>query len=168
MFSIETPTDFFRKVEKNLEALDRDIADAGLALNCVPSSYHLHEWVWARWLKDKAPCKLDGTIIRDKRDFVAWLEKNCPHFTVVQELANGTKHCRPVHSTKKIAGYGMGPYGIGPWGAPYLLVDLGDSLPNHERYLVASDVLRAVVAFWKKFFMENAVVSAPAVTEVGT
>jgi hypothetical protein len=118
MFSIDTPTDFLNKVKRDRDALDQDISDAGLALNCVLSSYHLHEWVWARWLKGKAPYKIGATIIRNKGDFTAWLDSNCPHFALLQDLANGSKHCRPVHSTQKIAGFGMGPYGIGPWGAP--------------------------------------------------
>jgi hypothetical protein len=43
-------------------------------------------------------------MINDKSSFVAWLETACPHFLVLQRLTNGTKHCAPVHSTKKIAG----------------------------------------------------------------
>ena len=50
-------------------------------------------------------------IRKDKREFITWLETNCPHFALVQELANSTKHCRPVHSTDHIQVYGRGPYG---------------------------------------------------------
>lgn len=89
---------------------------------------------------------------KDKASFVSWLEKDCPHFLTLQELANGTKHCVPVNSTSTIAGYGMGPYGIGPFGKSYLLIDLGEQVPVLQRWLVATDMLRTIVDFWNQFF----------------
>lgn len=157
MFSIISAADFFQKVKEDLLAFQERIADPGRALNCVLSSYHLHEWVWARLLKPNPPIDLHGTLVRNKKDFIIWLEKNCPHFVLLQDLANGTKHCSPVRSTDRIAGYGRGPYGIGPFGAAYLLVDLGEDYPASERYLVASEVLTQVVQFWDKFFSDFSV-----------
>ena len=155
MFAIETAKEFFDKVKQDRDALNGDIADSGRAINCILSSYHLHEWVWANWLKKKCPFKLRGKLIRDKEAFLGWLDKNCPHFSVLQELANGSKHCRPVHSTGKVSGYGMGPYGIGPYGAPYLLIDLGSHLAGDERYLVVSTTLNQIVEFWENIFTEH-------------
>src|ERR1700716_2244889 len=96
--------------------------------------------------------KIGNVMVNDKSSFVAWLEAACPHFALLQQLTNGTKHCAPVHSTRKIAGYGMGPYGIGPFGASYLLIDLGAELSGAHRWLVASDMLREIVKFWEQFF----------------
>jgi hypothetical protein len=62
------------------------------------------------------------------------------------------KYCAPVHSTEKIEGFGMGPYGIGPFGASYLLIDLGAEKAPADRWLVASDMLREIVKFWDRFF----------------
>jgi hypothetical protein len=126
-------------------------------MNCVLSSYHIHEWVWARWLKAEAPVEVRGTLIRDKNSFVTWLANKSPHFELVQQLANGAKHCLSVHSTQAISGWGRGPYGVGPYGAPYLLIDLGETLPPAHRYLVASDVIGDVVAFWREFFAEESI-----------
>jgi hypothetical protein len=132
-----------------------DIADAGRAMNCILSAYHLHEWIWARSFKDTRPLILDGVTIHEKKDFVNWLSMNCPHFDLLQEFANGTKHCAPVHSTGQIKGFGRGPFGIGPFGKAYLLIDLGHDNPSNRRYLVASTVLNQVVEYWENFFLNH-------------
>jgi hypothetical protein len=152
MFAITNATEFFTKVKQDHAALEEQIDDSGRAMNCILSAYHLHEWVWAHSLKPTMPRKLGNLIVKDKSSFVGWLEAACPHFTLLQELTNGTKHCAPVHSTMKIAGYGIGPYGIGPWGASYLLIDLGENVPIPQRWVVASDMLGEVVGFWGEFF----------------
>jgi hypothetical protein len=159
MFSITTARDFLGKAKEDADALALDIANASKAMNAFMSAYHLHEWVWARWLKAASPRSLNGTMIRRDVDFVSWLDANCPFFKLVQELANGSKHCFPVKcgSTDRIEGFGVGPYGIGPFGVPYLLIDLGEGFAGADRYLVASDVIKDVVAFWDGFFAANAI-----------
>ncbi len=152
MFGITSAYRFFEKARADYANVQADIADPGAALNCILSLYHLHEWVWARWLKRRIDVQTKLGIRRNKSAFIAWLDENCPQFGLLQELANGTKHCRPVHSTAQIEGYGRGPYGIGPYGAPYLLIDLGEEHDPTERYLVASDVLKLIMEFWIAFF----------------
>jgi hypothetical protein len=155
VFAITNASEFFAKVREDLAALEEKIDDAGRAMNCVLSSYHLHEWVWAHALKRRTPTTLGGIVIKDKSSFVGWLETACPYFLTLQELANGTKHCAPVNSASRIEGYGMGPYGIGPFGKSYLLIDLGEGIPVPQRWLVATDMLHAVVDFWNKFFEQH-------------
>lgn len=162
MFAITNATEFFAKVKQDLATLEDKIDNSGRAMNCILSAYHLHEWVWAHLLKPTTPRKLGNLMVKDKSSFVAWLETACPHFTLLQELTNGTKHCAPVHSTSKIAGYGMGPYGIGPWGAYYLLIDLGENIQIPQLWVVASDMLREVVGFWDDFFAQHGVPLNPA------
>lgn len=165
MFTIETAGDFLLKVKDDLTKMEENIVNSGRAMNCILSAYHLHEWVWARWLKAQAPKSIRGAIIRSKDAYVTWLDANCPHFSLLQELTNGTKHCRPVAaSTAKIAGYGMGPFGVGPYGVPYLLVDKGDAVAVADRYVVVSDMLATIVSFWTAFFTEYEIpIPAPAV-----
>ena len=155
IFAIKTARDIQAKAQEDIQLLLEKIDDSGRAMNAILSAYHLHEWIWAQWLKAEAPKKFNGALIRDKKDFLAWLDVTCPHFELLQELANGSKHCIPVHSTQEIAGYGRGPYGIGPYGAPYLLIDKGSSLPIAERWLVASEMLAAIGAYWTKFFFDH-------------
>jgi hypothetical protein len=104
MFSINTPSDFLRKANEHYRAFEQDIANPGLAMDTILYFYHLHEWVWARWLKQMAPTTIRETTIRDEVSFVDWLEHFCPHFALLQELANGSKHCSPTHSTQLIQG----------------------------------------------------------------
>jgi hypothetical protein len=155
MFAITNAAEFFAKVKDDFAALEEKIDDSGRAMNCILSAYHLHEWVWAHLLKATTPRTLGSAMVNDKSSFVAWLETACPHFLVLQQLTNGTKHCAPVHPTKKIAGYGMGPYGIGPFGASYLLIDLGPNIASPDRWLVANSMLREIVDFWEMFLEQN-------------
>jgi hypothetical protein len=126
-------------------------------MNCILAAYHIPEWVWARWLKPVSPVHLRGTVIRHKRDFVKWLAAHAPEFELIQDLANGAKHCFPTHPTSEVRGWGRGPYGVGPWGAAYLLIDLGEERGTEARYRAALEVLRNVVEFWDDFFADQAI-----------
>ena len=158
MFVITSAYRFFEKARRDYALVEADIADPNAALNSILSVYHLHEWVWAKWLKHRPDAQAKLNIRQDKNGVVAWLDTSCPHFKLVQELANGTKHCRPVHSTGKVEGYGQGPFGIGPFGMPYLLIDLGEEFDPAARYLVASTVLKDVINFWDDFFVTHGII----------
>lgn len=139
VFAITNAREFREKVEEDLDELAKDIGNSSRAMNAAISTYHLHEWLWGHVLKPKRPVTLGTSIIRSKDEFVSWLEHNCPHFTLLQELANGSKHAYPVNGSK-VAGFDQGPYGVGPFSAPYLLIDLGTN--TTARYLVATNVIR--------------------------
>jgi hypothetical protein len=151
IFAIRTAADLLAKAEEDLEGLVEQMDHSGRAMNCILSAHHLHEWVWALHLKAEQPIALPGKTIRAKSDLVEWLDDHCPHFRLIQELANGSKHCSPVHGTDKIDGYGRGPYGVGPYGRSYLLIDLGEDRQPADRWLVAHLMLKEVLAFWRQF-----------------
>ncbi|MEN5168332.1 hypothetical protein ABE444_02060 [Brevundimonas pondensis] len=153
MFGITTAKDFRSKASRDNAALQSDIANADYAINAVLSAYHLHEWVWGRSLKASSPISVRGTMLREKKDWVAWLDANFPHFSLLQDLANGSKHCVPV-SAESVDGYGEGPWGIGPFGVPYLLIDLGSEKQVEDRWRVASDVLQDANDFWAELGAE--------------
>lgn len=152
MFDITTCRDFHKKLRADFDDFAKEQASARLALNCIVTAYHLHEWVWGDWLKtDHAAWKELG--IRDKESFVAWIERECPAFRIVQDLANGAKHFVREQSvgTSHVGGFGMGPYGVGPFGASYLLIDYGADA-GEPRYKTARDLIESVVTFWNGFF----------------
>jgi hypothetical protein len=152
MFDITTCRDFHKKLKADFEDFAKQQDSARLALNCIITAYHLHEWVWGDRLKtDYAAWKELG--IRDKESFVGWIERECPAFTTVQDLTNGAKHFTREQSveTRHVGGYGMGPFGVGPYGANYLLIDYGAVAGDH-RYKTAKDLIDAVVTFWDDFF----------------
>lgn len=142
MFGIVTAADYRKKVEADLDELREKPSDGRAAMNAVTGLYHMHDWLWAKWLKDRKPVELDAATINSKTDLLRSLDANCPHFKLIQLLANGAKHACYVDAEGKIEGYGAGPFGIGPFGRPYLLIDLGKGL-GKERYLVASTVILA-------------------------
>lgn len=156
MFGIVTAEDFHAKSKRDYQRLAAELANADLAMNAILSNYHLHEWIWSLVLKSRRPIDLQGTIVRDRDDWIKWLEANCPKFTVLRDLANGSKHCIPsVYSTGRVEGFGQGPYGIGPFGVPYLLIDLGADLDGESRWLVGSEIVREVAEFWDAFFADH-------------
>lgn len=154
MFGITSAADFRAKAGRDNVALQAEIANADLAINAILSAYHLHEWVWRLVLKPAKPVTVRGVVFRTKDDWVSWLDTNCPHFGLLQELANGSKHCLPVVGAAKVEGYGQGPWGIGPFGVPYLLIDLGEARAADERWLVATIALQEVNDFWSDLATE--------------
>ena len=148
MFGITTAADFREKSARDNAALQADVSNADLAINAILSAYHLHEWVWGLVLKPMKPAIVRGAVLRDYQAWKSWLTTHCPHFSLLEELANGSKHCVPVNSADKVEGYGQGPYGFGPYGKPYLLIDNGQGLPPNVRWLVGNRVVREATDFW--------------------
>jgi hypothetical protein len=154
MFDIITARDFLAKLEADYADFKEQPDSARLALNCIITAYHLHEWVWGDWLKtDYVIWQKLG--IRDKDSFKKWIAANWSGFETAEALTNGIKHFRvqpPV--TDRIVGYGSGPYGVGPCGKPYLLVDYGEDA-NAQRWQTAEQLLEGAVFFWQGFFRDN-------------
>ncbi len=103
---------------------------ARLALNCIITAYHLHEWVWGDWLKtDHATWR--KLNIRDKESFLQWLFRAFPYFGYVEALANGSKHFsrNQEFATKRILQDEDGPFLV---GMPYRLIDFGEMLDRSD------------------------------------
>ena len=154
-FNITTCRDFYEKLKADFADFAEAQDSARLALNCIITAYHLHEWVWGNCLKTNHD-KWKELGIRDRDSFVAWIERECPAFTTVQDLANGTKHFFQQQDveTRHIGGYGVGPYGVGPYGTSYLLIDYGADAGS-QRYETAKDLIEAVITFWDNFFARH-------------
>ncbi len=151
MFDIVTSRDFLSKLEADYTDFKDRTDSARHALNCIITAYHLHEWVWADWLKNDFAIQ-SRLGIRKIATFERWLDRECPGFPVLRSLTNGTKHLRPTNfSTQRVDGsFGSGPFGIGPFGIPYLLIDHGANKP--ERWETADQLIDASVMFWRIFF----------------
>jgi hypothetical protein len=150
MFDITTSRDFHAKLKADFDDLIKQPDSARLALNCIITAYHLHEWVWGDWLKtDYATWKKLG--IRDKGSFLHWLYGAFPYFGYIQALANGSKHfaLNQGFDTKLIKNDADGPFLV---GQPYLLIDFGEDVSSGHRWLAATHLVNAVVEFWDGFF----------------
>ena len=92
MFGITTAEDFFQKVCTDYERATENIGDPYAAMNCILSLYHLHEWVWWCWLEGRDEVLSSLGIRNDEEEFRRLLGQKCPHFDLLRELANDTKH----------------------------------------------------------------------------
>jgi hypothetical protein len=164
MFDMTTSRDFLWKLEADFDDFMEEPHSARLAVNCALTAYHLHEWVWGDWLKaDYATWKSLG--IRDKESFLAWIDKACPWFSTIQELANGTKHFGAPSFTTEFAVSPPYVYGepatewdegspkpyVADGGKGHLLIDFGPGTGSH-RWQTAGMLIDAVVRFWREFF----------------
>lgn len=151
MFDVESSADFYAMVVADFHEFHTEPQSARRAMHCAISAYHLHEWVWADWLK-RNKSRRDELAIQSREEFLRWIVRQSPWFEVIQSIANGSKHFsgRDIE-TSKVGGYGMGPYGIGGYGTSYLLVDLGEGI-GEARFQPAAHLLEVVVRFWRDFF----------------
>jgi hypothetical protein len=166
MFDISTSRDFHAKLKADFDDLMKQPDSARLAVNCIITAFHLHEWVWGDWLKtDHATWKKLG--IRDKESFLEWLYRAFPYFGYVEALANGTKHFNRNQDfdTTRVTQDEDGPFLV---GMPYLLVDFGESA-GAMRWMAATHLIHAVVGFWDGFFAryhpDGATIGAPDVLQ---
>ncbi|MHC2791215.1 hypothetical protein ACVINZ_000227 [Mesorhizobium jarvisii] len=154
MFDIVTATDFYTVLVQDFDDFMDEPHSARRALHCAITAFHLHEWVWGEWLsKDKTARDAMGISTRDKDHFLQWVDRHCPWFRGVQDLANGTKHFArdKGFDTIRVGGFGEGPFGQGPFGKGYLLIDWGEASGEH-RWQPAAALLEVVVRFWRDFF----------------
>ncbi|WP_234050991.1 MULTISPECIES: hypothetical protein [unclassified Xanthobacter] len=170
MFDIRTARDFLDKLEADFADYQKEPASARLALNCAITAFHLHEWVWGDWLKKgHATCK--ALKIKEKKDFLRWIDTACVWFPTIQELTNGAKHfghpksfdshrasSAPFLFDNAEAALDEGnsddprPFVT---GEEYLLIDFGPDAAEY-RWQPASRLFNAVVRFWRQFFAQYA------------
>jgi hypothetical protein len=151
MFDIITCRDFHTKLKADFDDFAKEEDSARLALNYGVTAYHLHEWVWAIGLR-RTTLFGRNSASATRNLFIAWLERECPGFNTLQDLANGAKHFarQQDFGMQRVAGFGMGPYGIGPLGKSYLLIDRGEAAGD-QRWKTARNLLGDVVKFWDDF-----------------
>ncbi|MET3615726.1 hypothetical protein ABID16_004073 [Rhizobium aquaticum] len=189
IFGMTNSRDFLNKLEGDFADWKKDPGSSRLALNCVLTAYHMHDWVWSDWLKEDASLQ-SKLALHDKNSFQKWLFRTCVWFHWVEELANGTKHfgrpksfealkvsALPFAFDKADAGFDSGSWD-GPM--PYmtgdnavLLIDNGESA-GELRWMPLGQLLDVVVRFWNDFFLlyapahlneENFLVQASTLTE---
>jgi hypothetical protein len=159
MFEIKTARDFLNKAQQDLFELQKDNTNGGKAINAILSLYHVREWLWSNYLEPMKVFSIRGIDVKTENDFIKFLNASCPHFQLIRELANGSKHCvlRKSSSnaiTSKSSGFGMGAYGVGPYGTAYLMIDLGTGLGTAQRFLTPHKALFDVYDFWDGLYNE--------------
>jgi len=173
MFDIINSRDFLAKLEADFAEYAKEPGSGRLALNCAITAYQLHEWVWRDWLKNDEPTRQALGIGKDRRKFLAWIDRACVWFIWIQELATGAKHSLPVSfkarrvrllpEAQNLPNAGAedshwdGPMPYLTAGPDVLLIDNGAEAGEvHSRYMPAAMLLEVVVRFWRDFFEKYA------------
>lgn len=146
MFDIEDSIGFYRLMIENYDDFVENSGSSRHAINCAISAYHMAEWIWGDWLKTdySARTKLDG--VRDCHSFKKWIDQQTPHFSVVQDIANGSKHfaAKPTE-TKSTGTYVDNDYVEPGYQEQYLEVAVDG------RWIEAIIVIEDMIMFWESF-----------------
>lgn len=142
-------------VEQYLAFCEQAVEDFALAPDNVLRAFaailalnHVPDWLQYK-LTSAQRQKLGLSDLRVGEQVKEDFSPRNPDLMRVREIANGFKHLRPVHSTQKIDGYGLGPFGIGPFGGAYLLIDLGADKPSTDRWDVGLSLCQRMLAWWR-------------------
>lgn len=147
IFGVSTIQQYLDLCERAVAQLHQSPEDVLRGYTAILAINHIPDWLQYK-LSERQRSDLHlksilvGTELKD--DF----ESENDDLTLIRQIANGFKHLRAVHSTHKIEGFGMGPYGIGPFGRPYLLIDKGEELDLTARWDVASSLAQRTMEWW--------------------
>jgi hypothetical protein len=105
MFTITNSKDFYEKLVDEFNDFHKNLTSARIALNFAITAYHMAEWVWGDWLKGDMKAKAVMSV-NTVNEFKDWLDIQCPIFTAMQGITNGTKHFdrRAFGKTQKTEG----------------------------------------------------------------
>lgn len=149
MFDITTARDFHAKLKADFDDFCHEPGSARLALNCIITAYHLHEWVWGDLVKrDAATWAKHG--VRDLASFRAWIYRACVWFGYIEQMANGSKHFVRNQEFKatRIDDIDSGPFLA---QVPYLVIDNGEAAGPY-RWMAVGMLIDVVLRFWDEFF----------------
>lgn len=149
MFGIENSIAFYGKMLEDYDDFYEQSGSPRHAINCILSAYHMAEWIWGDWLQtDYDTWAALG--IKDKASFLSWVDRSEPYFSIVQDIANGSKHFAPK---------------LAKTTPPSVFTQFDTEGKRHERYVLdvkvnetwwleAIDVVQQIVGFWTKFFKD--------------
>jgi hypothetical protein len=147
MFGIETIRDYLIFCNQAVSELEQDQGNVLRGFTAILALNHVSDWL--QYKLTYAQRQTLGIESLKRGDPVKdYFERQNGDLRLIRDLANGFKHLRTAHSTDTIAGFGLGPFGIGPFGVPYLLIDLGQSLPPNERWDVGLDLCKRALGWW--------------------
>jgi hypothetical protein len=150
MFTIQTSRDFYEKLLAEFADFQREPASARFAINCAITAYHMHEWIWGDWLKKDSSAKAKLGIA-DLKAFVAWIERNEPFFSAIQQLTNGSKHFnRKAMQQTNVAGtFDSAIFDKDMFDTTRLEVEVNGA------WIPAEVLFNAIVVFWRDFLRDH-------------
>ena len=91
MFDILNSRDFYQKLLEDFDDYMQKLDSAPLAMNCAITAHHMGNWVWGDFVKGDAALKAKLGV-KDKSDFMAWIDSQTVWYGLVQSISNGSKH----------------------------------------------------------------------------
>ena len=92
MFDVVAVRDFYQMLLDDFDDFMEEPHSVRRALHCAITAYHVHDWVWTEWLKDDGDLRATLGIERKKEAFRIWLRERCIWFSIIEDVANCTKH----------------------------------------------------------------------------
>jgi hypothetical protein len=153
MLNIDNSRDFYVKLLAEFDDYLEIPDSARHAMNCAITAYHVHDWVWNDFLKEDAVTRAKLGIGKKKASFVEWITRQFVWFSLVGEIANGSKHFGRSTSFNMplVNDYVEEGYAEPGYVESYFAIDMGDHVKD-ARYLPLSFLFEAVVRFWRDFF----------------
>jgi hypothetical protein len=140
--------DFYQKLLEEFDDYFAHQDSERHAMNFAVTAHHMADWVWGDIIKNNHALKAKLGV-REKNDFMQWIDSRSIWYGLVQAISNGSKHfIRQNGAPEKIQGWGMGGYGQGPYGRSYLAIDVSQTDP---RYMPLAMLFEVVVRFWRDF-----------------
>jgi hypothetical protein len=148
MFGIDTIEDYLEFCAEAVAEFEQDQDSVLRAFAAILALNHIPDWLQYKLIDaQRSALGLAGSKVGDP--VLHFFEGQNNDLARLRDIANGFKHLRPNHRTETIAGYGRGPNGVGPYGAPYLLIDLGEHLPPEERWDVGLSLCKRALEWWQ-------------------
>ncbi len=117
-------------------------------MNCAITAHHMADWVWGDFVKGGAALKAKLGI-KDKEDFMRWIDTQTVWYGLVQGISNGSKHF--IREAAEGTVNGMGGFGQGPYGMSHLAIQVSETDPKN---LTIAELLEVIIRFWRKFLRD--------------
>jgi hypothetical protein len=155
IFGITGPTALFHNLrEEQIDFEKEDCLSSRHAINAIMTAYHLHEWVWKAYLKQRSDLHAAFQLKPGEKalclQFKSWLETACPAMVEARKVTNGAKHLRVRVPTGEHKGaFDRNVFQNDAFDVSYLWIE---RVGREQR---AEAFIRELVEFWEKFFAEH-------------
>jgi hypothetical protein len=160
--NLTEPSHLLAKLSHEINLLTAEPRNSYAAINALRDAYHLREWIWHGRLKTDPVLqaqitagRTQATIAEREDEWKEYVSTECPNFSLIQELCNGSKHFRRMASDKVQAAHTAG------YGSPLLAYNTGPLGYNVDGLFMQLDggrivsmmyLLQSVRKFWAELF----------------
>jgi hypothetical protein len=152
-FGIVTPRELLEKLlDEQCDFEKEDCLSPRHAINAAMTAYHLHEWVWGAFAKQRFDLHRTWQLSQSKRahrdDFRQWLEKECPAIADARRVTDGTKHFNisAIPTGKHQGGFQRNAFQADAFDVSRLWIERDGQRQSAEEFITE------LVEYWSGFF----------------